>query len=367
MTEARLVLEDGTVFDGESFGSTRDTIGEVVFNTSLTGYQEIATDPSYRFQIVVMTYPHIGNYGVEVAVEQSEEPQVAGFVVRDAIAEPSSAHSESSLGDYFARTNISAISGVDTRALTRKIRNEGAMRGMITTDGARSVDAIVSALKASPSMSGLDLVQRVTALRPYPFNEQPDEARLRVAVYDFGVKRDILRQLVRHGCDVTIYPATTHADEILDRGYDGVLLSNGPGDPEPVTYAQENIRHLIGKLPIFGICLGHQLLGLALGGKTYKLKFGHRGGNHPVKDLRSGRVEITAQNHGFSVDPDSLSENDIEYTHINLNDQTLEGFRHRREPAVAVQYHPEAAPGPHDSFYLFEDFVQMMADWKKGR
>jgi carbamoyl-phosphate synthase small subunit len=214
-------------------------------------------------------------------------------------------------------------------------------------------------------MSGLDLVQRVTALRPYPFDENAKESRMRVAVYDFGVKRDILRQLVRQGCDVTIYPATTHADEILDRGYDGVLLSNGPGDPEPVTYAQENIRHLVGKVPIFGICLGHQLLGLALGGRTYKLKFGHRGGNHPVKDLRSGRVEITAQNHGFSVDPDSLSENDVEYTHINLNDQTLEGFRHRREPAVAVQYHPEAAPGPHDSFYLFDDFLQMMQEWKK--
>ncbi|HEX2122035.1 MAG TPA: glutamine-hydrolyzing carbamoyl-phosphate synthase small subunit [Thermoanaerobaculia bacterium] len=365
MPAARLVLEDGTVYEGESFGSTADTIGEVVFNTSLTGYQEIATDPSYRFQIVVMTYPHIGNYGVEAAVEQSEEPQVAGFVVRDAIEEPSSAHAQMSLGDYFARTRVSAISGVDTRALTRKIRTQGAMRGMITSDSARAVDGIVSELRQAPSMAGLDLVQRVTALRPYPFDEHPIESRRRVAVYDFGVKRDILRQLTRQGCEATVYPATTHADEILDRGYDGVLLSNGPGDPEPVTYAQENIRHLIGKVPLFGICLGHQLLGLALGGRTYKLKFGHRGGNHPVKDLRNGRVEITAQNHGFSVDPDSLNENDVEYTHINLNDQTLEGFRHRRHPAVAVQYHPEAAPGPHDSFYLFEDFVQMMEEWRK--
>ena len=365
MTQARLVLEDGTVYEGESFGSTADTIGEVVFNTSLTGYQEIATDPSYRFQIVTMTYPHIGNYGVESVVEQSEEPQVAGFVVRDIISEPSSAHAQMSLGEYFERNRISAIAGVDTRALTRKIRTEGAMRGMITSDMSRPLDAIVGELRQAPSMSGLDLVQRVTALRPYPFEERPSEARRRVAVYDFGVKRDILRQLTRQGCDVTVYPATTHADEILDRNYDGVLLSNGPGDPEPVTYAQENIRHLIGKIPIFGICLGHQLLGLALGGRTYKLKFGHRGGNHPVKDLRSGRVEITAQNHGFSVDPDSLNENDVEYTHINLNDQTLEGFRHRREPLVAVQYHPEAAPGPHDSFYLFNDFVQMMDEWKK--
>jgi carbamoyl-phosphate synthase small subunit len=314
-----------------------------------------------------MTYPHIGNYGVENVVEQSDEPQVAGFVVRDAVEEPSSARAQMSLGDYFEKARITAISGVDTRALTRRIRNEGAMRGLITTDVHRSVDSIVAELRQSPSMSGLDLVQRVTALRPYSFDEQAEQVRRRVAVYDFGVKRDILRQLVRQGCDVTVYPATTHADEILNRQYDGVLLSNGPGDPEPVTYAHENIRQLIGKLPIFGICLGHQLLGISLGGRTYKLKFGHRGGNHPVKDLRSGRVEITAQNHGFSVDPDSLSENDVEYTHINLNDQTLEGFRHRREPIVAVQYHPEAAPGPHDSFYLFDDFVQMMDEWKKRR
>jgi carbamoyl-phosphate synthase small subunit len=365
MTKARLVLEDGTVYDGESFGATAETIGEVVFNTSLTGYQEIATDPSYRFQIVVMTYPHIGNYGVEKAVAQSEEPQVAGFVVRDAIEEPSNAHSEIALGEWFRQTNVSAITGVDTRALTRRIRNEGAMRGMITTKAERSVDDIVAELRRSPSMAGLDLVQRVTALRPYPFEEHQGGSRLRVAVYDFGVKRDILRQLTSQGIDVTVYPATTHAEEVLNRGFDGVLLSNGPGDPEPVTYAQDNIRQLIGKVPVFGICLGHQLMGLALGGKTYKLKFGHRGGNHPVKDLRNGRVEITAQNHGFSVDPDSLSENDVEYTHINLNDQTLEGFRHRREPAMAVQYHPESAPGPHDSFYLFNDFVQMMEEWKK--
>jgi carbamoyl-phosphate synthase small subunit len=364
MPASRLVLEDGTAYEGESFGSTADTIGEVVFNTSLTGYQEIATDPSYRFQIVVMTYPHIGNYGVEKQVAQSEEPQVAGFVVRDAVDEPSNAHSQMSLGDYFSTNNISAISGVDTRALTRKIRNEGAMRGMITTNTARSIDSIVAEVRQAPSMAGLDLVQRVTALRPYPFDENPPEKQYSVAVYDFGVKRDILRQLTNVGCDVTVYPATTHVDEILSRNFDGVLLSNGPGDPEPVTYAQDNIRQLVGRVPIFGICLGHQLLGLALGGKTYKLKFGHRGGNHPVKDLRTGRVEITAQNHGFSVDPDSLSENDVEYTHINLNDQTLEGFRHRREPAMAVQYHPESAPGPHDSFYLFGDFVRMMDEWR---
>jgi len=360
---ARLILEDGTVYQGESFGATATTIGEVVFNTSLTGYQEIATDPSYRFQIVVMTYPHIGNYGVEQAVAQSEEPQVAGFVVRDVIAEPSSSHAEMSLGDYFAKTGIGAIAGIDTRALTRKIRNEGAMRGMITTE-LRPVEELVAEIRGAPSMAGLDLVQRVTTLRPYLFDEAAGTTRRRVAVYDFGVKRNILRQLVSQNCEVTVYPATTHAEEILNANFDGVLLSNGPGDPEPVTYAQDNIRQLIGKVPIFGICLGHQLLGLALGGRTYKLKFGHRGGNHPVKDLRSGRIEITAQNHGFSVDPDSLSEKDVEFTHINLNDQTLEGFRHRREPVVAVQYHPEAAPGPHDSFYLFADFMQMMDEWK---
>jgi len=360
---ARLILEDGTIYEGESFGATANAIGEVVFNTSLTGYQEIATDPSYRFQIVCMTYPHIGNYGVESIVEQSGEPQVAGFVVRDVIDEPSSAHAQMSLAQYFEKTRITAISGIDTRALTRRIRSQGAMRGMITTADTPVAD-LLEEVRRAPSMSGLDLVQRVTALRPYPFEEGPHESRRRVAVYDFGVKRDILRKLSHAGCDVTVYPATTHADEILARDFDGVLLSNGPGDPEPVTYAQENIRHLIGKVPIFGICLGHQLLGLALGGRTYKLKFGHRGGNHPVKDLRSGRVEITSQNHGFSVDPDSLSDNDVEYTHINLNDQTLEGFRHRRDPVVAVQYHPEAAPGPHDSFHLFGDFVKVMDEWQ---
>jgi carbamoyl-phosphate synthase small subunit len=364
MPTARLILEDGTLYEGDSFGSPGTSIGEVVFNTSLTGYQEIITDPSYRFQIVVMTYPHIGNYGIERIVEQSENPQVAGLVVRDAIHEPSSARAETTIGDYFAEHKVPGISGIDTRALTRKIRNEGAMRGLITSDMSRSIDDLLAEVRSAPSMTGLDLVQRVTALRPYPFDEPSSTPKYRVAVYDYGVKRDILRQLARVGCDITVYPATTHASEIINQKFDGVLLSNGPGDPEPVTYAHENIRQLIGKVPLFGICLGHQLLGIALGGKTYKLKFGHRGGNHPVKDLRTGRVEITAQNHGFAVDPDTVSENDVEYTHINLNDQTLEGFSHRREPVVAVQYHPEAAPGPHDSFYLFDDFITMMEKWK---
>jgi carbamoyl-phosphate synthase small subunit len=363
MPSARLVLEDGTTYNGQSFGSTQSSIGEVVFNTSLTGYQEIATDPSYRFQIVVMTYPHIGNYGVERLVEQSSRPQIAGLVVRDAIEQPSSHHSQMSLGDYLTDHNVSAIEGVDTRALTRKIRTQGAMLGMITTDAKRSVEDIVAELKRAPSMNGLDLVQRVTVDSTYNFEEHPAEKRFRVAVYDFGVKRDILRQLSQQGCEIDVYPAATAAEQLLSKNYDGIVLSNGPGDPEPVTYAQENIRKLIGKVPLFGICLGHQLLGLALGGKTYKLKFGHRGGNHPVKDLRTGRIEITAQNHGFAVDPDSLKDSDVEFTHINLNDQTLEGFRHRNEPVFAVQYHPESAPGPHDSFYLFTDFVDLMNDF----
>ncbi len=367
MPAARLILEDGTVYEGESFGSTDNAIGEVVFNTSLTGYQEIATDPSYRFQIVTMTYPHIGNYGVEPIVEQSVAPQVAGFVVRDVIEEPSSAHSQMSLGENFTRHRISAIQGIDTRALTRKIRTEGAMRGMITSETHRAVDDVVAEVRRAPSMSGLDLVHRVTADAAYSFDEHPSEPQRRVAVYDYGVKRDILRQLTQVGCEVTVYPAKTPAEEILASNYDGVVLSNGPGDPEPVTYAQENIQRLVGKVPIFGICLGHQLLGLALGGRTYKLKFGHRGGNHPVKDLRSGRVEITSQNHGFAVDPDSLSDRDVEFTHINLNDQTLEGFRHRSEPVIAVQYHPEAAPGPHDSFYLFGEFMRLVEEFAPQR
>jgi len=255
MPAASLVLEDATVYEGESFGSTDNAIGEVVFNTSLTGYQEIATDPSYRFQIVVMTYPHIGNYGIEKAVEQSEEPQVAGFVVRDATREPSSAHAQMSLAQYFERNRISAIQGIDTRALTRHIRNLGAMRGMITTDAARTAGDVVDEIRRAPSMSGLDLVQRVTALRPYSFDEAPPRKQKRIAVYDFGVKRDILRKITQQNCDVTVYPATTHASELLNQKFDGVVLSNGPGDPEPVTYAQDNIRQLIGKVPIFGICL----------------------------------------------------------------------------------------------------------------
>lgn len=353
---ALLILEDGTQFEGQSFGSSRTTCGEVVFNTSSTGYQEILTDPSYSYQIVVMTSPHVGNYGLSEDVEQSERLQVAGFVVKEL-----SPH-EKSLHDYLACADVPAIEGVDTRALTRKIRLHGALRGMITTEVDRPREDLREELRRSPSMAGLDLVKDVTTLRPYILESATQPPRARIGVYDFGIKRDILRRLTEAGCDVLVYPASTHADEFLNQKFDGVVLSNGPGDPEPVVYAQQNIRALIGRVPLLGICLGHQLLGLALGGRTYKMKFGHHGGNHPVKDLETGRVEITAQNHGFAIDPDSLDPSRIEFTHINLNDQTLEGFRHRDEPVMAVQYHPEAAPGPHDSFHLFEEFLRMIEE-----
>ena len=360
MTPARLILEDGTVYEGESFGARTPAIGEVVFNTSLTGYQEIATDPSYRFQIVVMTYPHIGNYGTEAAVEQSEKPQCSGFVVRDLSPETFNPLSQASLQDYFVRHGIPGISNIDTRALTRKLRSEGSMKGLIVGDD-RPLSECLRMLHEAPSMIGLDLVQKVTVDKAYSLSQNTSGPR--IAVYDYGVKRDILRHIAAQGCEVSVFPAKTPAEEILQQRFDGVVLSNGPGDPEPVNYAQDNIRKLIGRTPLFGICLGHQLLGLALGGRTYKLKFGHHGGNHPVKEISTGKVEITAQNHGFAVDPDSLKASQIEFTHTNLNDGTLEGFRHRSEPIMAVQYHPEAAPGPHDSFHLFQRFLQLVQEF----
>ncbi|MGA3287412.1 MAG: glutamine-hydrolyzing carbamoyl-phosphate synthase small subunit [Bacteroidota bacterium] len=368
--KAKLILENGTIFAGESFGASNETTGEVVFNTSLTGYQEILTDPSYNGQIVTMTYPLIGNYGVNGDDLESVKPQVAGFIVKEYSTFPSNFRSTESLGDWLAKHNITGIQGIDTRMLTKMIRSVGAMRGIIST---KDLDdkSLLDKVKKSPHMAGLDLASRVTTDKSYTWNKtdttpfalpakNSNGKKWNVVVYDYGVKHNILRRLTSYGCNLTVLPAQTPADEVLKMNPDGIFLSNGPGDPAAVTYAIENIKKLIGKKPIFGICLGHQLLALALGGKTFKLKFGHRGGNHPVKNLKTGSVEITSQNHGFAVDPDSLDPKSIEITHTNLNDNTNEGFCHRSLPIFSVQYHPEASPGPHDSDYLFARFVEMM-------
>ena len=365
--KAVLALEDGRIFDGRSFGAEGETSGEVVFNTSMTGYQEILTDPSYAGQIVVMTYPHIGNYGVNEEDEESRKPFVEGFVAREFSAAWSNWRGRESLEDYLKRHGILGLSEIDTRALVRHIRSRGALRGIIST---RDLDPqrLVERAKAVISMVGCDLASSVTCARPYPWKNDPDSAddsRFKVVAYDYGIKWNILNSLSRVGCNVTVVPACTEAEEVLRLKPDGVFLSNGPGDPEPVGYAVGNIRRLLGKLPIFGICLGHQLMGLALGGRTYKLKFGHRGGNQPVKNLLTGQVEITAQNHGFAVDPDSLDAGRVQLTHINLNDQTLEGLSHREYPAFSVQNHPEASPGPHDSRYLFDNFKRLMTGFRK--
>ncbi len=369
---AKLVLENGLVFEGSSFGADTETTGEVVFNTSLTGYQEIITDPSYCGQIVTMTNPLIGNYGVNDADLESSRPRVAGFVVREYSEIYSNHRATSSLGDWLRRAGIPAIQGVDTRMLTRAIRTSGAMRGIISTGGG-NLDNLLGKVRSAPSMSGLDLAREVTCAESYAWDDvdttryalaPPEGAtggrRPHVAVYDFGIKWNILRRLRSYGCRLTVVPASFPAADLLAMQPDGIFLSNGPGDPEAVTYAIDNIRGLIGKKPIFGICLGHQLLALALGGTTYKLKFGHRGANHPVKNLLTGEIEITSQNHGFAVDPDSLDPAAVEITHINLNDGTNEGFRHRHLPLFSVQYHPEASPGPHDSDYLFRAFSRML-------
>lgn len=373
--KAKLVLENGLIFDGLSFGAEGETFGEVVFNTSLTGYQEILTDPSYCGQIVTMTYPLIGNYGVNLEDFESERPFVRGFIVKEYFDAYSNWRANESLADYLKRNNIVGIQGIDTRMLTRVIRDEGAMRGIIST-----IDLDDNSLKEkvlnSPKMKGLDLAKEVTTKKFYKWTEKSnsplslksnfsvdDSERYHVVVYDYGIKRNILRRLAYYGCNLTVVSANTSWKDVLDLNPDGVFLSNGPGDPEPVTYAIENIKNLIGKKPIFGICLGHQLLGLALGGKTYKLKFGHRGGNHPVKNLITNTIEITSQNHGFAVDLDSFNS-DMELTHVNLNDNTVEGFRHKSIPLFSVQYHPEASPGPHDSDYLFHDFIEMMKNTK---
>jgi carbamoyl-phosphate synthase small subunit len=365
----KLALEDGTVYTGTAFGADATRTGEVVFNTSMTGYQEILTDPSYCGQIVTMTYPQIGNYGVTDEDVESRGPQVDAFAVKELARRHSNFRAAGTLEAYLQRHGIPAVEGVDTRAITRKIRIDGAMRGAISTEILDDA-ALVARARAWPGIVGQDMVQRVAPPGPFdwargfdsPFAMQPRRipAEFDVVAIDCGIKQNILRNLVEAGCRVTVAPPSSPAAAILDRNPDGLFISNGPGDPEPVAYAIQTLRALIGKVPMFGICLGHQLLGLALGAKTYKLKFGHRGANQPVKNLATGRVEITSQNHGFAVDTPSLEKAGATPTHINLNDQTLEGFTHASEPLFSVQYHPEASPGPHDATYLFDCFTDMM-------
>ena len=373
---AVLALEDGRIFNGRAAGACTRRGGEVVFNTSLTGYQEVFSDPSYSGQIVCLTYPHIGNVGTNLDDQESRRPFIEALIVREFSLLASNWRSTETAQHYLDRHGIPVIWDLDTRALVRHIRRVGALRGIVSTDGTPAERLIQEALSL-PSMSGLELASRVSCEKPYRWDQgsilapssgrQANEAAaekkpqpFRVVAYDFGIKQNILRLLVDLHCDVQVVPARTSAEDVMAMTPDGVFLSNGPGDPEPVTYAVENIRKLLGRVPIFGICLGHQLCGLALGGRTYKLKFGHHGSNHPVKNIHTGHVEITAQNHGFAVDPDSLPASEVEITHINLNDYTNEGMRHRSLPLFSVQYHPEASPGPHDSHYLFRRFTEMM-------
>jgi carbamoyl-phosphate synthase small subunit len=368
---AFLALEDGTVFEGRSFGAPTERSGEVVFNTALTGYQEVFTDPSYAGQIVVLTNPQIGNYGTSASDNEAGRPYIEGLAVREFSAIASNWRSDSEADSFLGRADIPVIDDLDTRALVRHLRTCGVMRGVLSSTE-RDSAVLVEKARRIPSMAGLDLASRVTTKERYEWSAPVEpcspsdlvggakEPRFHVVAYDFGIKRNILRRLVQAGCRVTVVPALTAAEDVLALNPDGVFLSNGPGDPEPLTAQVGNIRKLIGKKPIFGICLGHQLLGLAAGGRTYKLKFGHRGANHPVRNELTQRVEITSHNHGFAVDPDSLNPSEVEFTHLNLNDQTLEGFRLRNHPVFCVQYHPEAAPGPHDSHYLFEDFTKLM-------
>jgi carbamoyl-phosphate synthase small subunit len=357
--KAYLVLEDGRVFEGIAFGARREAKGEVVFHTGLTGYQEILTDPSYCGQLVTLTYPHIGNYGVNREDEESGRVQVEALLVRDLSPIASNHRATGTLSDYLEEHGVPGLQGIDTRALTRHIRTQGALRALLTYDEAPAGDVAERARREVPKMAGSDLVQRVTCAAPYEF-PAASEVRFHVVAYDYGIKRGILRSLAALGVRTTVVPARTPADEVLSRRPDGVLLSNGPGDPEPLDYAIGSVRELLGRVPIFGICLGHQVLGLAAGATTFKLPFGHHGANHPVRRVSDGAVEITSQNHGFAVDPDSLRGLPVEKTHENLNDGTLEGLRLLDVPAMSVQYHPEASPGPHDARYLFGRFIEMM-------
>jgi carbamoyl-phosphate synthase small subunit len=358
--EAILALESGVVFKGRSFGARGERNGEVVFNTSMAGYQEILTDPSYKGQIVTMTYPLIGNYGVNKNDVESCKPFVEGFVVKECCKFPSSWRSELSLDAYLKENNIIGIEGIDTRALTLLIRQAGAMKAVLSTE-TRDEKRLVEKAKESPGLVGIDLVREVICQKPYEWSKS---GAYRVVVLDCGIKFNTLRILASHNCRVIVMPAHASASDIMKMRPDGLLLSNGPGDPAAVSYVVETTRALLGKVPIFGICLGHQMLGQALGGKTFKLKFGHHGGNHPVKDLKTGKVSVTVQNHGFCVDIDTLNKKEIEVTHVNLNDNTLEGIRHKKLPVFSVQFHPEASPGPHDAMYLFDEFIAMMKKFK---
>ena len=376
--QAMLALEDGRVFRGVGFGASVERAGEVVFNTSLTGYQEIFTDPSYAGQIVVLTNPHIGNYGTTPHDAESARPMIEGLVTREFSAMSSNWRSTEVADEYLERNGIPVIAEVDTRAVVRHLRANGVMRGVIASGEKLDEAALVARAKAIRKMDGYDLASVVSTKTTYewselePKNQTGDKLlpvagdsvkQMHVVAYDFGIKENILRMLTREGCRVTVVPARTPAADVLAMEPDGVFFSNGPGDPEPLDYAISNVRALQGKAPLFGICLGHQIFGLALGGKTYKLKFGHHGGNHPILNHETGKVEITAQNHNYNVDPATLPE-DVAQTHTNLNDGTLAGLKHRTDPMFSVQYHPEASPGPHDSHYLFKDFRKMMEAWK---
>ncbi|MCE9519200.1 MAG: glutamine-hydrolyzing carbamoyl-phosphate synthase small subunit [Verrucomicrobia bacterium] len=384
MSKAILALEDGRHFEGEAFGAADTRTGEICFNTSMTGYQEVLTDPSYRGQIVTMTYPEIGNYGINQFDSESAEPHVRGFVIEELCDTPSNWRSEESLNDYLKRWNIPGIQGIDTRALTKHLRTRGAMRAVITSGTSTVAEAVKLAQDSAP-MSGSDFVKEVSVKKTFHWDESNTEscrwgipnpsqniiagrdgafaalppARHRIVAFDFGIKRNILRRLRQEGFDVQVVPSTTKAEDALALKPDGIFLSNGPGDPAALDYIHAEVKKLVGKKPIFAICLGHQILGHCFGGKTFKMKFGHRGANQPVKDLRSGQVAITAQNHGFAVDDSALPAN-VEVTHLNLNDQTVEGLRHKDWPVFSVQYHPEAAPGPHDASYFFKEFADLI-------